>query len=54
MNKNGQLAQFQFIARYPSAILAAGGILMLILGKNDWAIVLIGLGVILHVMWLRG
>ena len=52
-NKKGQLAQFQFIARYPSAILVAGGILMAILGKDTWAVILIGAGILLHILWLR-
>ena len=52
---NTKLAQanFSFIARYPSAMLVAGGILMALLDKNTWAVVLIGLGVILHILWLR-
>ena len=44
---------FSFIAKYPSAIFAAGGILCILLGKTTWAIVLIALAVILHVLWLR-
>jgi len=52
-NKKAQAASFQFIARYPSAMLVAGGILMAILDKNTWATIFIGLGVILHIFWLR-
>ncbi len=44
---------FQFIAKYPSAILVLAGVLMILLGKTSWAIGLIGLGVLLHIMWLR-
>ena len=51
-SKKGQI-NFSFIARYPSAILVAGGILMLLLNKEGWAIFLIGLGVLLHIFWLR-
>lgn len=52
MEQKGQAA-FQFIARYPSAMLVAGGILMALLDKDTWAFFLIGLGVILHILWLR-
>ncbi len=52
-NKKAQGINFQFIARYPAAILVAAGVLMILLNKNDWAIGLIGLGVILHILWLR-
>ena len=52
-NKKGQAATFQFIARYPSAMLVAGGILMILLDKTTWAVVLIGAGVLLHILWLR-
>ena len=51
-HKKGQ-AIFQFIAKYPSAMLVAGGILMILLDKTFWAILLIGLGVLLHILWLR-
>ncbi len=44
---------FSFIARYPAAIFAAGGILCILIGKNEWAVVLIALAVILHVLWLK-
>ena len=52
-NKKGNVpATFQFVARYPSAMLVAGGILMKILGYGDWAFFLIAAGIILHVFWL--
>jgi len=44
---------FSFIARYPSAIFAAGGVLCILLGMTLWAVILIALGVILHVLWLN-
>jgi len=44
---------FTFVGKYPSAIFAAGGILCILLGKNEWAIILIVLAVILHILWLR-
>ena len=44
---------FEFIARYPSAMLIAGGILMALIGQTLWAIILIGLGFIAHVIWLK-
>jgi len=43
----------QFIAKYPSAILVLAGILMILLDETFWAILLIGLGVFLHIMWLK-
>lgn len=52
MNKKGQI-NFSFIARYPSAILVAGGVLAALMGNGDLGFALIGLGVILHIMWLR-
>lgn len=54
LTKKGQAAAFQFIAKHPAAMLVAGGILMILLDKTFWAIILIGLGVLLHVLWLRG
>ena len=44
---------FRFIARYPAAIFAAGGILCILLGKNGWATTLILLAVVLHLLWLK-
>lgn len=44
---------FEFIARYPAAMLVAGGILMILLDKPNWAIGLIALGVLLHILWLN-
>lgn len=52
LRKGGQ-ANFEFIAKYPSAMLVAGGILMILLDKTFWAVLLIGLGVVLHILWLR-
>ena len=49
MNKNGQ-ATFSFIARYPSAMLIAGGILLKILGQDTWAFFLIAGGILLHIL----
>jgi len=51
-SKQGRV-DFTFIARYPSAIFAAGGILCILIGKNEWAIILIAVSVLLHVLWLR-
>jgi hypothetical protein len=53
LNKYGKV-NFTFIARYPAAIFAAGGILCILIGQTTWAVVLIGLAVILHIMWLKG
>ncbi len=50
LQKKGQ--SFQFIARYPSAMLIAGGILFLLLGDKTLGFVLILLGIGLHILWL--
>ena len=50
--KKGQI-NMQFIARYPSAILVLAGVLMIFLDKTFWAVLLIGLGTALHILWLR-
>ena len=52
MNRKGQV-NFSFIARYPSAMLIAGGILFKILGYDTWAFFLIAGGILLHVLWLK-
>lgn len=44
---------FSFIAKYPSAMLVAGGILFKILGYEGWAFFLIAAGILLHILWLR-
>jgi hypothetical protein len=52
-NQKAQNSSFQFIAKHPSAMLVAGGILAMLLNKNNWAIGLIIIGVLLHILWLR-
>lgn len=52
LNRKGQV-DFRFIARYPSAMLVAGGILMILLDKTAWALLLLGIGVGLHILWLN-
>jgi hypothetical protein len=52
-NKNGQI-NFSFIARYPSAMLIAGGILFLLIGDKTLGWGLIIIGIFLHIIWLRG
>ena len=47
------MINFNFVARYPSAILVLAGVIMAFVDKTAWAIFLIGAGVVLHVMWLR-
>lgn len=53
-NKKAQVAQFQFIASHPTAMLIAGGILFLLIGDTKTGWILIGIGVALQVFWLRG
>lgn len=43
---------FEFVAKHPASMLVAGGILCVLLNKDFWAILLIGLGVMLHLLWL--
>lgn len=53
LNKKGQASSFQFIAKYPSAMLIAGGILFLLINKEFIGMILIALGIGLHILWLR-
>ena len=53
LNKKGQANSFQFIAKYPSAMLIAGGILFLLINKEFIGMILIALGIGLHILWLR-
>ena len=52
LSKKGQV-NMQFIAKYPSAILVLAGVLMILLDKTFWAVLLIGLGAALHILWLK-
>ncbi len=52
LSKKAQV-DFRFIAKYPAAIFAAGGLLCIILEKNGWATTLIVLAVALHLLWLK-
>jgi len=45
---------FSFIAKNPATILIAGGVLFLLISKEAWGVILIGLGVVLHLVWLKG
>ncbi len=45
---------FSFIAKNPATILIAGGVLFLLIGKELWGVLLIILGVVLHLIWLKG
>jgi len=53
-NRKGQSSTFSFIARNPSAMLIAGGILFLLIGQTGLGLLLIALGIALHLLWLRG
>jgi hypothetical protein len=56
MKKSSKLAQvnFRFIARNPATIMIAAGVLFLLIGKDSWGLILTVIGIILHVVWLRG
>lgn len=50
--KNGN-ANFNFIAKHPASIFALGSVLCIFAKKNEWAIILMIVSVILHMVWLK-
>lgn len=53
MNRKGNVS-FRFIAKNPPSLLIAGGILLYIIGQDGMAGILVILGVILQLLYLRG
>lgn len=47
------MINFNFIARYPSAMLVAGGLLFKLIGEDTFGIILIVIGILLHILWLK-
>jgi hypothetical protein len=44
---------FSFIAKNPATILITGGVLFLLIGKEGWSVFLLGLGILLHLIWIK-